>query len=182
MSETVTRSYVAEGDVALKIIAEMREHNDRMKAAADAIKDELGAESVWFGSSDGRIKGFKFPNGATRKGFKEVRDGVKYPTQTTKEGKALVKRIEEIRRQTATSIVQSIEEFSAHWGHVVGSCISFPAGVFLPYKDAPKILAKMDTDAESEAKTPAGWTEIKEWEFLKLIEDYNNRPRTEPTP
>ena len=176
MSETVTRCYVAEGDVASKIVREIREHNDRISAEADAIKEEIGAESVWFGGNgDGCLKGFKFPDGKSRKVFKEVRDGVKYPVQNTKEGKALAARLSKLRRQDATHAVQSIEEFGKHWGHMSGRYICFPVGVMLPYKEDPKILAKMSMSADKEHATPDGWREIKEWEFLKLIEEWNSR-------
>jgi hypothetical protein len=169
-----THCYLAEGDVARAIVARIRDHNERVGQEADAIKEEIGAESAWFSDSDGRCKGFKFPGDKARAGFKEVRDGVKYPTQKTKEGKALVKRIEKLRRMSATSVVQEQNNFGRHWGVMDGRYICFPVGVLLPYKDEPKLLAKMSIADDSDASAPEGWKEIKEWEFMRIIQEWND--------
>jgi hypothetical protein len=173
MSDAITRCFIAEGDIAKAMVDRIRKHNEEVSAKADAIKDEIGAESIWFGQGDGFCKGVKFADNKPRKGFKEVRDGVKWPVKNTAEGKALGKRLSELRRKSATSEVEDVKEFKKHWGAVIGRYINFPVGIMFPYKDDPKIVAKMAMRAETEYSVPEGWREIKEWEFLKMVEEWN---------
>ncbi len=158
-----------------------------------ALADELGAVATEYPS--GKFAGFSFQNMPDQHLFTKPKGGVCMPRGNTNAGKALLKRLKDLPssrslldafnsvgldRGEATLIIGGrVRSCGLHW--FKAACTAY---VSVPwYDEDPKVVEQYKKDKAKKVCSymnldhmlwtpPTDWTEIKEWEMLKEIDEH----------
>ena len=162
---------------------------DQYNKAIHAIKDEIGAESVYQNQSTKHLVGFGFSEQPSLSLYREVRNGIFYPKKGSKFGKQLCKKIDALHKPAS---FKSVLKHTSFGEIIVGDRIYFSApfgseksGWFaqVPWQDVPQSELeqyKKDRAAGTHRNMtldhllwtpPAEWVEVKESDVAEFLHD-----------
>lgn len=161
--------YVVEGKDHLEELARCEKVREEVKNRAFELRDEFGAEavSVWETPEGGwSVAGFTFKIQAPA-GWKRVKKGSAtcMPKENTKEGKALAERIRAVRHPGPREVMKRLGINTLFSGmHVHYTTFTPKVNVICRPRDASKEPVQVE-----------GFRRIEEWEYHKLIHEWNER-------
>lgn len=173
--------------------------NNSIKEIGKVLK-EIGAESRYYGPSDGGLSAIVFKEKPDSKLYKKVQNGW-YPKKNLKAGKVLAKQFEDVKIVSNDALLNTIG--LGGWGRLLHNGVAYRTGlviipsdplevyVSIPWYDAdPSAIEDYKKRYGKEGCTssnietilwepPVEFIEIKEWERSKAIDEWNESVRDE---
>ena len=172
----------------IKRIQEIRKVNDKANISYRKILKEIGAKEECY-ILNNRITGIIFEGTPDKKLYKKLKYGW-WPKKSTKAGKELNKRFADIKTINEDSALEIVGLSSSPQLFTAGKCY-YSTVIIVPTEpmtvitqtpwydeDPEKIAAYVEGEGDANMssllwKPTSDMVEVKEWEYKKVISDYN---------